>query len=225
MIRRSVGIVLATAALAVGVTSSAWCVPVATYTSLPTTWEKTSNPNVENCTTHRTCHWTNSIAGQPTGILVGTQAPSNWTLVSIQILNPTLGPLVIGGSTITLTQLPCAPGFCPVDALHPAPPGGQWFEFKSTDIPSGVGDGSLDFTIVTKYDVGDRVAANGKTVSAWVSDDGNARYGNTVIEDFNQGAFIFSAPSLGFWGAIFVALMLLTAGSLSIIRRRRVAVA
>jgi len=46
-----------------------------------------------------------------------------------------------------------------------------------------------------------------------------------VIEDFNQGAFIFSAPSLGFWGAIFVALMLLTAGSLSIIRRRRVAVA
>ena len=196
MIRKAAGFVLVVAAITVTASSNAWCVPVATYTSLPPTWEKTSNPYVQNCTTHRTCHWTNTSVTQPTGMLIGTQAPSDWTLVGLEVLSPTLGPLVVGGTTITATQMVCGPGGCPVEALHPAPPGGTWFEFTTNDVPASNGSGSLDFAVRTTYDVGPLVNPEGRIVSEWMSDDGNARYGNTVVEDFSQGAFVFTDVSL-----------------------------
>jgi hypothetical protein len=217
MIRKTMGIALVTSMILVVSSASVWCVPKWVYSSAGTTWEKTKNPDVLNCVSHWRCDYVGDTS-TTTAMQIGSQAPQEWTLLSLEVLDTNFQPLQIGGTPVVATQLPCAPGACPVDAIHPAPVGGQWRAFETNDLVTG-GPGGLDFIIRVSYDVhgGNPV---GRTVSAWLTNDANARYGDEVSEGFMEGPFFFTVPSLKAWSGSILVLLLLATG-VTVVRRRR----
>jgi hypothetical protein len=226
MSSKTLSLVVASAAIVVASSSTASGAATNTWTSTgTTTWtKKTNNPNIENCTVGLKCTKFDGSVSEPSAMVIGTEAPAGWTLHGVFVLNPQGNLLVVGGTTILAEEVPCPPGGCEVDGVHPAPPGGVWHQFKTNDVPSVNGSGSFDFCVVVEYDTnGDDPV--GKTVSTWLSDDGHARYGDTTNEFFMQGPFSFTAPMLGAWGAALAALLLVIVGSGFVIRNRRAALA
>jgi hypothetical protein len=112
--------------------------------------------------------------------------------------------------------------------LHPAPPGMEWTGYiSSLPIPLSSDNTTIDFDIIFFWDGLSEEQAAAATGSYWFSDTADDLYGESVTDIFIplDVATIPNVPTLSQWGIAILGLLLLTLGSVSMIRQRQTVLA
>lgn len=155
------------------------------------------------------------IVTQPSKLHVGVQFSPSANSPTATLTDTDGNPVRVGGAVVTLVPsavltTKVTDRFGTITPLH------VWKAFEtSVDLPGFVGDATNRFIISFVFPTS--VLPNGGT---WLSDDSASRYGATVVDAYALIPLSNPIPTVSEWGFIILSLLMLTIGTVFILRHR-----